>query len=71
MLISNILLTDIYDQNILIIDSGAPSSIMPYKNGKQICKNIPKEKLKIEKVRKNFKFGLSRVFSSKQRIPYH
>ena len=68
VLFNEIFLSSVYDQNILIIDSGAPSSIMPYDNVRQICTNIPKEKLKLEKVRKNFKFGPSRVFTSKQRI---
>ena len=68
VLFTNILLSDIFDRNLLIIDSGAPSSIMPYDNVKQICKHIPREKLKVEKVNKSFKFGPSRIFNSKQRI---
>ena len=68
ILFSEIFLSSVYDQNILIIDSGAPSSIMPYDNVKQVCKNIPRDKLRLEKVRKNFKFGPSRIFTSKQRI---
>ena len=68
VLFSNILLSDVYDRNLLIVDSGAPSSIMPFENVKQVCRNIPKEKLKLEKISKSFKFGPSRVYNSRQRI---
>ena len=68
ILFTNILLSDIYDQNLLIVDSGAPSSIMPYDNVKQICKHVPKDKLRLEKINKSFKFGPSRIYNSRQRI---
>ena len=68
----NFTLNDQGDKDYLIVDSGAPVSILCYETAEKVIKSLSKSKepVKFNDVTKRFKFGPSRIYLASQSITF-